>query len=44
MENNDNFKSFENRAKLLPNTEDDGNNGIIKNATIVASLEMPLIN
>ena len=52
--NDDNFKSFKYKNKLLKNTEADEANGIIKNATIVEllkylsyfwrSLEMPLIN
>ena len=51
---NNNFKSFEYKAKLLGNSEADGNNGILKNATIAVplkclsnfwrTLEMPLIN
>ena len=52
--NNNNFKSFEYKAKLLENTEAEGANGILKNATITVSLkylsnfwrlfEMPLVN
>ena len=52
--NTNNFKSFRYNAKSLENTEPDGANGILKNATIVVplkylsnfwrSLEMPLIN
>ena len=52
--NNDNFKSFKYKAKLLGNTAADGPNGILRNATIAVplkylsnfwrSLEMPLIN
>ena len=52
--NNNNFKSFMHKAKLLENTEADGGNGILKNATIAVqskylsnflrSLEMLLIN
>ena len=52
--NTDDFKSFKYKAKLLENTEADGVNGIVKNATIAlplkyltnfrTSLEMPLIN
>ena len=48
------FKSFKNKAKLLGNTEADGANGILKNATIAVplkywsnfwrSLEISLIN
>ena len=51
---NNNFKSFDYKAKLLGNTEADGNNRIPKNAIIAVllkylsnywrSLEMPLIN
>ena len=51
---NNAFKSFEYKAKLLENTFADGNNSILKNATITValkslsniwrSLEMPLIN
>ena len=50
----DGFKSFKYKAKLLENTEADGANVVLKNATIVVplkylsnfwrSLEMPLIN
>ena len=52
--NTNNFKSFMYKAKLLENTEADGANGILKNATNTVplkylsnfwrSLEMPLIN
>ena len=52
--NNDNFKSFKYKAKLLGNTAADGANGILRNAAIAIplkylscfwrSLEMPLIN
>ena len=52
--NNNNFKSFENKAKLLENTEADETNGTFKNATIAVllkylsnflrSLKMTLIN
>ena len=52
--NDNNFKSFENKAKLLGNTAAIGANGILRNATIAvalkylsniwSSLEMPLIN
>ena len=52
--NTKNFKSFMYKAKLLENTEADGANGILKNATIAVtlkylsnfwrSLEMPLIH
>ena len=52
--NNNNFKSFMYKAKLLENTEADGINGILKNTAIAVplkylsnfwrSLEMPLIN
>ena len=52
--NRNNFKIFNYKAKLLGNTEADGNNGILKNATIALPLkylrnfwrsrEMPLIN
>ena len=51
---NKGFKSFKFKAKLLGNTEADGDNGILKSATIAAplnflsnfwrSLKMPLIN
>ena len=52
---NNNFRSFKYEAKLLENTEADGANGVLKNATIAVplkylrsnfwrSLEMPLIN
>ena len=54
IENTDAFKSFKYNAKLLGNKHADGNNGIIKNATIAVPLkylsnfwrllEMPLIN
>ena len=37
--NNDNFKSFENKANFLRNTVADGNNGILKNASIPISLK-----
>ena len=37
--NTDNFKSFKHKAKLFGNTVADGNNGIIKNATIVEPLK-----
>ena len=43
-ENTDDFKSFKYKAKLLENTETDGNNGILKNATIAVPskyLEIP---
>ena len=36
---NDNFRSFEYKAKLLENTEADNGNGILKNATIVVPLK-----
>ena len=52
--NDNNFKSFKYKAKLLQNTEADGVNGILNSATIAVllkylsnfwrSLEMPLIN
>ena len=52
--NDNNFKSFKYKAKLLENTEADGVNGILNSATIAVllkylsnfwrSLEMPLIN
>ena len=52
--NNNNCKSFEYKTKLLGNSESDGANGILKNATIAVPLkylsnvlrllEMPLIN
>ena len=52
--NNNNSKSFENKAKLLENTEADETNGTFKNATIAVllkylstflrSLKMTLIN
>ena len=52
--NRNNFKFFNYKAKLLGNSEADGNNGILKNATIALPLkylrnlwrsrEMPLIN
>ena len=35
----DNLKCFEHKAKLLGNTEADGNNGILKNATIAVPLK-----
>ena len=54
ISNNNNFKSFEYKAKLLGNIEADENNGILKNAAVAVplqylsnlwrSLEMPLIN
>ena len=54
ISNNNNFKSFRYRVKLLGSTEADEANGILKNATIAVllkylsyfwgSLEMPLIN
>ena len=54
IENTDNFISFKYKAKLLGNKEDDGANGILKNATTTMSLkylsnfwrslEMSLIN
>ena len=34
ISNNNNFKSFEYKAKLLGNIEADKNNGILKNAAI----------
>ena len=37
--NNNNFKTFEYKAKLLGNTEADGNSGILKNATIAVPLK-----
>ena len=37
--NNNNFKSFEYKTKLLGNTEADGNNGILKNETISVPLK-----
>ena len=37
--NTNNFKSFLYKAKLLENSEVDGNNGILKNATIAVSLK-----
>ena len=52
--NNNAFKYFEYKTNLLEDTVADGNNGFLKNATIVIpqkylsnlwrSLEMPLIN
>ena len=52
--NINNFESFKYKARLLENTEADGDNGIFKNATIAVplkylrnfwrSLEMPLSN
>ena len=33
------FKSFEYKTKLSRNTESDGNNGILKNATIAVTLK-----
>ena len=52
--NDNNFKSFKYKAKLLENTEADGVNGILNSAAIAVllkylsnfwrSLEMPLIN
>ena len=52
--NDNNFKSFEYKSKLLGNTEADGTNGMLKNATVAVplkylshfwrSLEMPLFN
>ena len=48
--NINNFKSFTYEAKVLENSEVDGANGILKNATIAVTLkfeisfEMPLIN
>ena len=36
---NNNFKSFEYRPKLLGNTKADGKNGILKNATIAVPLK-----
>ena len=52
--NTNNFKSFMYKAKLLGKAEADGDNGVLKNATIAVplkylsnfwrSLEMPLIN
>ena len=33
------FKSFEYKIKLSRNTESDGNNGILKNATIAVPLK-----
>ena len=52
--NNNNFESFEYKAKLLGNTVADGANRILRNATIAVplkhlnifrrSLETPLIN
>ena len=52
--NNDDFKSFEYKPKLLGNTEADETNGILENAAIAVSLkylsnfwglfEAPLIN
>ena len=52
--NNDDFKSFKYKTKLLGNTEANGANGILKNATIAVPLkylsnfwkshEIPLIN
>ena len=38
IENTDNFKSFKYKAKLLENTEADGVNETLKNATIVVAL------
>ena len=35
--NDNNFKSFNYKAKLLGNTEANGTNGILKNATITAA-------
>ena len=37
--NNDNFKAFEYKAKLLGNSEADETNGILENATIAVSLK-----
>ena len=37
--NNENFKSFEYKAKLLGNTEADGANGILRYATIAVPLK-----
>ena len=37
--NNNNFKSFEYKAKSLGNTEADENNGILKNAKIAVPLK-----
>ena len=54
ISNDNNFKSFKYKVKLLENTEVDGANGILKNAIISVrlkylgnfwkSLEMSLIN
>ena len=54
IENTDGFKFFKWKTKLLENTEADGENGILKNATIAVplkylsnfwrSFEIPLIN
>ena len=54
ISNDNNFKSFKYKVKLLENTEVDGANGILKNATFSVrlrylsnfwkSLEMSLIN
>ena len=38
ISNNNAFKSFEYKAKLLDNTFADGNNSVTKNATIAAPL------
>ena len=37
--NNDDFKSFKYKTKLLGNTEANGANGILKNATIAVPLK-----
>ena len=37
--NGNNFKSFMHNTKLLENTEADGDNGILKNATIAVPLK-----
>ena len=42
--NNNNFKSFDYKAKLLGNTEADENVGILKNATIFVPLKSLLIS
>ena len=39
IRNNNFFKSFEYKAKLLENTATDGNNSILRNATIARIIE-----
>ena len=41
IESTDDFKSFKNKTKLLGNTKTDGDNGTLKNATIVFPLRYP---